>query len=199
MKQLLIDSWNTLDASSIDEGVRRKDGKLIISGVIQRAESLNQNGRKYPRNVLDREVEKYKKVQIAERRAYGELDHPDRSVVEFKTSCLNMLDLWWEGNDLCGSMEILTNLPCGKIVEGVLQHNLKIGISSRGLGSVKQLGEGTVEVEDDFEIVCWDIVTNPSTHGAFMEVVTEGKTDVLHTAQNRLIRIDSLINDIIAL
>ena len=96
MKQLLIDSWNALDASSIDEGVRRKDGKLIISGVIQRAESLNQNGRKYPRNVLDREVEKYKKVQIAERRAYGELDHPDRSVVEFKTSCLNTSMITWK-------------------------------------------------------------------------------------------------------
>ena len=111
--------------------------------------------------------------------AYGELDHPESPVVSLKNASHIVRDLYWDGNDLMGKVELL-NTPCGNIVKSILQQGLTIGISSRGTGSVKQTNEGTLEVQDDFELVCWDFVSNPSTHGAFMNPVSlnEGKIEL---------------------
>ena len=179
MKHLLVDTIlfsatpRQLNESS-DNG-----GKLIVSGVLQRAEAKNQNGRVYPKKILMREVSNYKKNQIKENRALGELDHPDSSVINLRNVCHNVLDVNWDGDDVVGKVEILPT-PSGNILKNLLQAGIRLGISSRGLGSVKEINETTVEVQDDFELIGWDFVSNPSTHGAFMypagggEVVGEG-------------------------
>lgn len=194
-KRLLIDSIGTLSVSAeqINESISNNGGKLILSGVMQRADATNQNMRVYPENILKREVEKYKKTFIAEKRALGELDHPDSSVVNLSNVCLNVLDLWWEGKDLMGRIEIL-GTPSGNIAKELLKAGIRLGISSRGMGSVHSIGEGKVEVENDFEIVCWDLVSNPSTQGAFMAPIQEGKQTKTQSKYNK---VQSLISDII--
>ncbi len=172
-KALLID-YTPFDISPqmIMESERQNNGRVIVSGVLQRAGAKNQNGRVYPKDILMREVNEYKKVQIAERRALGELDHPETSVVNLQNASHNILDVWWNGDDVMGKVEVLST-PSGNILKELLKSGIKLGISSRGLGSVKQISEDTVAVQNDFELVCWDFVSNPSTHGAFMKPMNE--------------------------
>jgi len=196
--QLLVDYIGSLEVTpaQINESINRNDGKLIVSGIAQRSDSFNQNNRRYPFEVLKRTSDKYKRTFIAERRAMGELDHPDSEVVNLANVSHNMLDLWWEGNNLMCKLEILPT-PSGNIAKELLKAGIRVGLSSRGMGSVRNLGEGKVEVEDDFDIVCWDLVSNPSTQGAFMnptlnESVKANKVQKYHTINN-------LIGDIISI
>jgi len=160
-----------------------------------RDENFNQNGRSYPLPILQREADKYKKSLVAERRALGELDHPESSVVNLSNVSHNVVDLWWDGNNLMGKIEILPT-PAGNIAKELLKAGIRLGISSRGMGSVKNLGEGKVEVQDDYEIVCWDLVSNPSTQGAFMSsTLNEG---INKETTNKYLKINSLISDIIS-
>jgi hypothetical protein len=198
MRHTLVDYIGSiqLTPAQINESMAANDGKLIVSGVAQRADSFNQNQRKYPLDVLKREAVKYKNTFISERRALGELDHPESSVVNLANVSHNMLDLWWNGNDLMCKLEILPT-PSGNIAKELLKAGIRLGISSRGMGSVKNLGEGKVEVQDDFEIVCWDLVSNPSTQGAFMnpslnESVNNNKVN------DRYAKVNALIGDIIS-
>ena len=167
-KSLLID-YNIFEVSQqmISESEQRNGGRVIVSGVLQRANAKNQNGRIYPKDILAREVAEYAKIQVAENRALGELDHPESSIVNLQNVSHNIRRVWWKGDDVMGEVEVL-GTPAGNILKELLRAGIKLGISSRGLGSVKELEEGTVAVEDDFELVCWDFVSNPSTHGAFM-------------------------------
>ena len=194
-KQVIIDYIGSIDVSptQINESLKNNNGKLIVAGVMQRADAKNQNGRKYPIEILKREATNYKKSFISEKRALGELDHPESQVVNLANVSHNVLDLWWQGNDLMGKIEIL-GTPSGNIAKELLKAGIRLGISSRGMGSVKELGEGTVEVQDDFEIVCWDLVSNPSTHGAFMAPkLNEG----VNASNNKYSKINSLISEII--
>jgi hypothetical protein len=141
---------------------------LVLKNVVlQRAEAKNQNGRVYPKEVLMREASEYKRNFVDQRRALGELDHPESPVVNLKNVCCNVVNLWTRDDDVMGDIEILTT-PTGNIVRELIRNNIKLGVSSRGLGSVKQMGENTVEVQNDFSLVCFDIVSNPSTIGAFI-------------------------------
>tara|TARA_R110000868_G_scaffold107649_9_gene294482 strand:- start:807 stop:1421 length:615 start_codon:yes stop_codon:yes gene_type:complete len=202
MKQVLVDYIGsiTVTPEQIHESIANNNGKVIVSGIMQRGstgkdENFNQNGRSYPLPILKRESDKYKKVFIAERRALGELDHPESSVVNLSNVSHNVVDLWWNGSDLMGKIEIL-GTPSGNIAKELLKAGIRLGISSRGMGSVTNLGEGKVEVQDDFEIVCWDLVSNPSTQGAFMSPsLNEG---VNRGAANKYSKINSLIGDIIS-
>ena len=175
-KQLLID-YTSFDVTPemITESEQQNDGRVIVTGVLQRAGAKNQNGRIYPKDILMREVSEYKKVQVAERRALGELDHPESSVVNLSNASHNILDVWFKGDDVVGKVEVLST-PAGNILRELFKSGIKLGISSRGLGSVKQVNEDTVAVQDDFELVCWDFVSNPSTHGAFMAPMNESVT-----------------------
>lgn len=192
-KQLLIDyTLFEIRPEMITESEASNNGRVIVTGVLQRSDAKNQNGRVYPKAILEREVAKYKKTEVAEKRALGELDHPESSVVNLKNVSHNVLDCWWDGDNVMGKVEILST-PSGNILKQLMQHGIKLGISSRGLGSVKPLAEnGTLEVQDDFELVCWDFVSNPSTHGAFMHSVNES---ISHQAQTN--KVDGLISDII--
>jgi len=147
---------------------------LIVTGVLQRAEAKNQNGRVYPTKILKREVEEYMKGPIAENRAMGELDHPESSVINLQNVSHTVKKCWWDGDDVIGDVEILAT-PAGNILKALFAAGITVGISSRGMGSVSEnIAEQTVTVQDDFELLCWDFVSTPSTHGAFMEVKNRG-------------------------
>ena len=179
-KQLLVDYIPfEVSRDQINESINENNGRLVVKGVLQRAESKNQNGRIYPRDTLVREAKKYAEVQIAERRALGELDHPDSSVVNLNNASHNILEMHWNGDDLSGTVEVL-GTPAGNILKELFKAGIKLGISSRGLGSVKEIHEedgeeDTVEVQPDFELIAFDFVSNPSTHGAFLSPTNEGK------------------------
>ena len=167
MKQVLIDVIPfEFNKSALNESL--KDGKLLVSGVLQRADAKNQNGRLYPVDVLKREAEKYMENFVKQRRAMGELDHPESSVVNLKNVSHNITDMSWDGKDLVGTVEILPT-PSGNILRDLLQSGILLGISSRGLGSVKKdMRENADVVQDDFDLIAFDFVSNPSTQGAFM-------------------------------
>ena len=178
-KKLLVDVRPfEISRQKIDESIKENDGRLIVKGGLQRAESKNQNGRVYPREVLLKEVSKYLEEQVSERRALGELDHPESSVVNLNNASHNVIEMHWDGDDLLGTVEVLST-PSGNILKELFKSGIKLGISSRGLGSVEPVNEkngedGTVEVQPDFELIAFDFVSNPSTHGAFMRPVNEG-------------------------
>jgi hypothetical protein len=168
MKQLLVDTiLFSASPRMIAESERKNGGKVIVSGVLQRAEAKNQNGRVFPKKILMREVKKYAETNIKENRALGELDHPDSSVINLRNVSHNVLSVDWKGNDVIGTVEILPT-PSGNILKQLLGAGIRLGISSRGLGSVEEISESTVEVQEDFELIGWDFVSNPSTQGAFM-------------------------------
>ena len=195
-KKLLVDVRPfEISRHKIDESIKENDGRLIVKGVLQRAETKNQNGRVYPREVLLKEVSKYLEEQVAERRALGELDHPESSVVNLNNASHNVIEMHWDGDDLLGTVEVLST-PSGNILKELFKSGIKLGISSRGLGSVEPVNEkngedGTVEVQPDFELIAFDFVSNPSTHGAFMRPVNEGVEK-----QKPETKIESIINSI---
>ncbi len=169
-RQLLIDVLTfNVKPSTIRESINNT-GKVLVQGIIQRANALNQNNRVYPRPILEREVKKYMQL-VNERRSLGELDHPESSVINLANVSHLITELMWQGDDLVGTVEVLPT-PAGNILKALFQAGVKVGISSRGLGSVQEIGNGNVEVQEDFEILCWDMVSNPSTQGSFMTPVT---------------------------
>ena len=198
-RQVLVDYIPfKVTPQQINESISENDGRVIVEGVLQRSGAKNQNGRIYPKDILAREVANYKATQIAEKRALGELDHPESSVVNLNNVSHNILDCWWNGDDVIGKVEIL-GTPSGNILKELLKAGILLGISSRGLGSVKELDEGTVAVEDDFELICWDFVSNPSTHGAFMKPIqSEGllAEGILNQNQSYA-KVNTIIRDIL--
>ena len=172
---------------------KTKPGVFEVEGVMQRATAKNQNGRVYSKAILEREMKKYMQEFVKNGNAYGELDHPESPVVSLKNASHIVKDLWWNGDDLMGKVELL-NTPAGNIVKEIIKAGHTIGISSRGTGSVQQTNEGNLEVQPDFELVCWDFVSNPSTHGAFMNPISlnEAKKKV-----SKYMNLDSIINDIL--
>lgn len=179
MKQLLVDYIPfEISRDQINESMRENGGKLVVKGVLQRADSKNQNGRVYPREILTREAKNYNENFITQKRAMGELDHPDSSVVNLSNVSHNITEMHFEGDSLLGTVEILTT-PSGNILRELFKNGIKLGISSRGLGSVETVSEGdgknpVMKVGNDFELIAFDFVSNPSTHGAFMHPLSEG-------------------------
>ena len=205
-KQLIVDYMPfEVTPQQINESMEQNGGRLIVNGVLQRANAKNQNGRVYPRDTLMKEAEKYAEVQIAERRALGELDHPDSSVVNLNNVSHNVLEMHWKGNDLEGTVEVL-GTPAGNILKELFKSGIKLGISSRGLGSVEEIHEGdgmdpVVKVQPDFELIAFDFVSNPSTHGAFLSPTNEGKlNEGVGTRHDGVCchdcKIENIINDI---
>jgi hypothetical protein len=177
-KKYVLQEFMNLDYSdellTEEEREGNKSGiHLVVAGKIQCAEAKNGNGRIYPKPILEREVKNYTKL-VKEGRAIGELDHPDSSVVELKNASHLMTEVWWKGNDVMGKMRIL-DTPAGKIAKQLVEGGVQLGISSRGLGSTRQDGTTTM-VEDDFQLLCFDLVSEPSTTGAFLVAESQVKT-----------------------
>ena len=167
-----------------------RNGSLYLSGVMQKANQANGNGRTYPRNVLMREVENYKKL-VREKRALGELDHPEDSVINLKNASHMVTDVWWDGDSVMGKVKVL-NTPSGRILQDLVNSGVTLGISSRGLGSVHESNNGQSVVEDDFQLICFDFVSEPSTPGAYMmkehkEPNVFNKSDRINRALNNIV------------
>ena len=192
-KQLLRE-WYSVDASPeiIKESREKNGGKLVLNGIIQRANTKNQNKRVYPRNILRREVDRYQKA-VQESRALGEADHPESSTVSLKNVSHVIREIRWDGDDVYGRVEILPT-PCGKIVEALVDSGIRIGISSRGVGSTEKTNEGYDEVQDDYQLIAFDLVTEPSTPGAYLSegISLESRVD------SRAARIDEAIASVLS-
>lgn len=195
-KQLLRE-WIALETKPgfVSESREKNGGKLMLQGIIQRAEMKNQNKRIYPRQILNREVENYQKA-VREGRAIGELDHPESSTVSLKNASHVIREMWWDGDAVLGRVEVLST-PQGKILESLLDSGVTIGISSRGVGSTEKTNEGSDMVQHDFQLICFDIVSEPSTPGAYLfgegkqifnEEVRFNKADRIFRALNDIVR-----------
>jgi hypothetical protein len=190
-KQLLIDyAAFQVKPGFIAESRLANNGRVLVKGVLQRADAENQNRRVYPESILKPAVNKYINTYIKENRALGELDHPDSEVINLNNVSHKIVEIHWQGKDVVGTVEIL-NTPAGKILQELLDAGIALGISSRGSGSVQKL-EGVNQVQEDFELVCWDFVSNPSTHGAFMRPLQESANNNI----NRYDVIETLIQEI---
>jgi len=193
-KSLLIDHTSFQQANlTILENKQLGEGKSLVTlvGKLQEAEQKNGNGRVYPREILEREAKKYADGPVKTRTALGELDHPEASVVNLSNTSHVITEVWWKGNDLMGKLQLLPT-PAGNIAKALVMAGIPLGISSRGMGSVRQLGE-TVEVQDDFELLCWDLVSVPSTPMAYMSLA-EAKQ---HKSIKDYSKVNSLITEII--
>jgi len=177
----------------IDEAIS-EISPFIVTGVIQRANTKNQNGRIYPRKILEHVLVDYMKL-VEERGALGELDHPESDIITMANVSHVILDIWWEGDDLLAKIEIL-DTPSGNILRKLFNAKVKVGISSRGTGSVRELQSGDVEIMEDFNLICWDFVSNPSTHGAYMKPINESKQPLDPKLVCRT-KVDCLITEIL--
>ena len=201
MRQLIVDYLPfEIKPEQINESLKENNGKLIVRGVLQRAEAKNQNGRVYPRDILHREAKKYHKEFIKQRRAMGELDHPESSVVNLQNVSHNIKDMHWEGDNLLGVVEVL-GTPSGNILKELFKSGIKLGISSRGMGSVETVneedGDQVTQVQPDFELIAFDFVSNPSTHGAFMHPMNESVDKTQGRTCGTYCKAEDLINKII--
>ena len=171
MKQTLIDTipFKVLP-QQITEGKLSEKGNPLVQGLLQSAETKNGNGRIYPRPILEREVKKYSEGPIKESRAMGELDHPDSAIINLQNVSHIIREAKWDGDDVIGLIEILPT-PAGNILKALFENGITVGVSSRGMGSLNQIGE-TLEVQDDFELLCWDFVSTPSTPGAYVSPIS---------------------------
>ena len=170
----------------------REHKAVFLTGLMQRADAQNGNGRVCPRAVLEREMKNYVKI-VQERRALGELDHPEDSVVNLKNASHMVTDIWWDGNDVMGKVQVL-NTPSGQVLKSLVESGVKLGISSRGLGSVHE-AQGKTVVDDDFQLICFDFVSEPSTQGAFM--MTENKEANLNSIFTKADRINRALNEVL--
>jgi hypothetical protein len=202
-KQLLVDciTFEFVKDNLFEEAIRTDGRRLIVKGVLQRAAVKNQNGRLYPKDVLVRESKKYEENFIKERRALGELDHPESSVVNLQNVSHNVVEMHWEGEDLIGTVEVLPT-PNGNILKELFKANIRLGISSRGLGTVnKSINEDADVVQDDFELIAFDFVSNPSTRGAFMFPSGNLHEGVKGTVQNPITqeweKVEDIVRDIL--
>lgn len=193
----LLTEWMAFDYTpdTIKESRDVHGGKIIMKGILQKSDTINQNGRVYPNEILTREVRNYQKF-IKENRALGECDHPDSSVVELKNASHIVREAHMDGDVCYGTVELL-DTPSGKILQSLVESGITLGISSRGVGSTRREGDRDV-VQDDFQLICWDFVSEPSTPGAF--VMREGRdfdSKDLNRHFNQTDRIDRIMNDII--
>ena len=197
-KQLLVEYSIFKPTQSLKEGLNSSNGTMMVVGKLSSADIPNANRRVYPFDILMEQSKKYANGPIKERRAYGELDHPETSIVNLKNVSHNIVDIWWEGKDLYGKVEILPT-PSGDILKKLFQNNLSVGISSRAMGSVTQIGEGLVQVEDDLDIICWDFVSTPSNFGSYMRPESKVglKESISYEVDNKYAKAHIMIRDLI--
>jgi hypothetical protein len=196
MRQTLIETQLfELSPQSLTEAKTSERGNLLVSSRLQAAQTKNGNGRYYPKGILEREVENYKKGPVKENRALGELDHPDSSVINLKNVSHNIKDIYFSGDDVMGVVEILPT-PSGNILTELFKNGITVGISSRGMGSLKPMSNGVQEVQDDFELLCFDFVSTPSTPGAYMHTIKEG-LDPSVFKPNKYSRVNEVITEIL--
>ena len=189
MKQVLIET-QAFNAKpfTLTESVA-PSGNPLVEGILATAEVKNGNGRYYSKDLWEREINKYK-VLVDENRATGELDHPDASIINLKNVSHIIRDMWWDGDNVIGKIEVLPT-SAGNILKALIENNVQVGVSSRGMGSLEDR-DGVLEVQDDFELLCWDFVSTPSNPGSYMHL-TEGK----EIQENKYLKINTLLSEIL--
>ena len=192
MKQLLIEHMPfKVDKLLVEQSIK-ENKPLRVSGIIQRAGVKNHNGRIYEQAILEREIKKYIDGPVREKRALGELDHPESSVINLNNVSHNIVEVTMKGNDVHGVVEILTT-PAGNILKELFRCGVTVGISSRGMGSVEENSDGVLMVQEDFDLLCFDMVSTPSTPGAYMTPMNEG----VSTPTKDYTKVNNVIRDII--
>jgi len=171
----------------------RENNAMYLTGLMQHCDVQNGNGRVYPQKTLMREVKTYQKL-VKEKRALGELDHPDDSVINLRNASHMVTNIWADGPKVMGTVKVL-NTPAGGILRSLVESGVQLGISSRGLGSVRESTQGTM-VEDDFQLICFDFVSEPSTPNAFMNL-QEGKQYKEPNIFTKADRINRALNNIL--
>lgn len=193
MKQVLIETIPFKVAPmQLTEGLKAPSGNPLVEGILATAEVKNGNGRYYPKELWEREIDKYNQI-VSENRATGELDHPDSTIISLKNVSHIIREIWWDGDMVMGKLEILPTTS-GNILKALIENNVQVGVSSRGMGSLKQMSEGTLEVQDDFELLCWDFVSTPSNPGSYMNLVREGKEN---NPENKFAKVNSILTEIL--
>jgi len=200
-KSLLVEYQQFVPNTELIKEAITNNNPIRVTGVLQRAGSKNQNGRVYPMDILKREADMYNQEFVKQRRALGECDHPDSSVVSLANASHHITKMWWDGNDLMGEIEILST-PSGNILKNILASGIIVGISSRGLGSIREVftedQDKYLEVQKDFELVAFDFVSNPSTQGAYMYPVNESKdNNLLKNNIDKDKKINSIVSQLI--
>lgn len=193
MKQVLIETIPfKVSPIQLTEGLKAPSGNPLVEGILATAEVKNGNGRYYPKDLWEREIDKYNQI-VKENRATGELDHPDSTIISLKNVSHIIREVWWNGDKVMGKLEILPTVS-GNILKALIENNVMVGVSSRGMGSLKEINEGTLEVQDDFELLCWDFVSTPSNPGSYMQLVREGKENL---PENKFSKVNSLLTEIL--
>jgi hypothetical protein len=191
MKQVLIET-RAFNANPIQLlEMKAPSGNPMVEGILATAEVKNGNGRYYAKDLWEREINKYSEV-VKENRATGELDHPESSIINLKNVSHIIRELWWDGDHVVGKVEILPTVS-GNILKALIENNVQVGVSSRGMGSLKQVGE-VLEVQDDFELLCWDFVSTPSNPGSYMHIIKEGLD---FSGQKDYGNLNTIINEIL--
>jgi hypothetical protein len=193
MKQVLIETIPfNVSPIQLTEGLKAPSGNPIVEGILATAKVKNGNGRYYSKELWEREIDKYMDV-IKGNRATGELDHPDSTIINLKNVSHIIREIRWDGDKVIGKIEILPTTS-GNILKALIDNNVMVGVSSRGMGSLKEMNEGTLEVQDDFELLCWDFVSTPSNPGSYMHLVKEGKENNIINPYNK---VNSLLTEIL--
>jgi hypothetical protein len=196
MKQVLIETIPfKVSPKQLHEGVKAPSGNPLVEGILATAEVKNGNGRYYSKDLWEREIDKYMSC-VKENRATGELDHPDSTIISLKNVSHIIRELWWDGDKVMGKLEILPTVS-GNILKALIENNVMVGVSSRGMGSLKEMNEGTLEVQDDFELVAWDFVSTPSNPGSYMHLVKEGLNEGVEHQPYKYFKVNSIITDIL--
>ena len=181
-KKLLIETHTVkISPSQLTENVNADNGNLMVEGILATAEVKNGNGRYYSKALWNREMDKYNEL-IEQRRSMGELDHPESTVINLKNVSHLITEYFWDGDNVIGKIEILPT-PSGNILKELIKSGITVGVSSRGMGSLEDRG-GVMEVQDDFELLCWDFVSTPSNPGSYMHTLNEGKNVVTYDYTN---------------
>ena len=191
MSQLLIETHVFKPKGVTITESRSKRGLPLVEGILATAEVKNGNGRYYSKDLWDREIDKYR-VLVDENRAMGELDHPESSVINLQNVSHNISEMWWDGDNVMGKIEILPT-PNGNILKALVESGITVGVSSRGMGTLEQKGE-LMEVQDDFELLCWDFVSTPSNPDSFMRLVKENKE---YKAQDKYKKVNTILGEIL--
>jgi hypothetical protein len=194
MKQILIETIPfSFSKNKLNENTNPTTGNPIVEGILATAEVKNGNGRLYSKDLWEREIDKYQEI-VKENRGTGELDHPDSSIINLKNVSHIIREIWWDKDHIMGKIEILPTIS-GNILKALIDNNVLVGVSSRGMGSLKPLGEGTMEVQDDFEVIAWDFVSTPSNPGSWMNPIKEGKE--YNNIINKYSKVNSIMTEIL--
>ena len=191
-KKLIIETHTLqLSPTSLTESVNKSNGNMVVEGILATCEVKNGNGRYYSKELWEREMDKYSEL-IEQRRSMGELDHPESQIINLQNVSHLISGYEWDGNNIIGKIEILPT-PAGNILKALVGNGVTVGVSSRGMGSLEENREGVMEVQDDFELLCWDFVSTPSNPGSYMHMIKEG----MEVPKYNYTKVNSIIHEIL--